>query len=609
MKKFVSLLTVLTLLIGALAILPVSANDTENTPSLDSYLLTHWDFSGDDVYADKAPAGTTKDQLSPAINSAKITCNDGVVTLNGNGDGSGTRYLFAPDSGDLFRTPMADATNDYDRTLFIKFKISDPKLTSTQRYEIVSQNGALRLRNKFEISNGKNEVQASTKVGQTDSHENTISSSSLFTADTWLEVAICYDKGYDETTGKQTLTYTMYAKDNTTGTWSQKAQLSSSSTGSSWQKYTPTKDWSSQECKNANNATSCDNATSCRTQNGCENYFCIGANPHGVALGNNCDLLVDDIRVYGKALSTAELGTINVTESQPSDPLPPAPTVEGTMISKGHSLTLAGKTNINYYFDLNEDSDYEVKNTEIVMLTDKSGKAVITKNLKDLEKTEQNGYKLSYGVSAKQMSESFTLTVKDGDTVLYTDEYSVQSYAIYVLTKASNYEAELVELVKTMLNYGAYAQISFNYSTDKLANEGYEISELPEINVSGEWGAKVNGAVNGLAYSAATLVLNDKTHVVFKFDVSGVAINDIKVEGADDYKIIAGRTLQIQSEGLVASELDKYVQVTVTVGDESVTVSYSPLAFIVNMADEGGTTKDLVKALYAYHNAAKAYVK
>jgi hypothetical protein len=265
-------------------------------------------------------------------------------------------------------------------------------------------------------------------------------------------------------------------------------------------------------------------------------------------------------------------------------------------------------TNINYYFDFNEDADYEANGTETVTITDEAGEDVMTCSLNELERSEQNGYKLTYGVSAKQMSESFTLTVKNGDTVLYTDAYSVRSYALYILENSSNYEKELIDLVKTMLNYGAYAQVAFDYSTDNLANEGYVMTP-PDITVTEGLGAIVNGSVSGLTYSAATLVLSNETHVALKFNVNGVDANSITVEGCEDYKIIAGKTLQIQSAGLVASDLDKYVQITVKAGDESVTVSYSPLAFIMNMANENGTTKDLVTSLYAYHLAAKNYVK
>ena len=67
--------------------------------------------------------------------------------------------------------------------------------------------------------------------------------------------------------------------------------------------------------------------------------------------------------------------------------------------------------------------------------------------------------------------------------------------------------------------------------------------------------------------------------------------------------------LQVESDGLVASALNDEVSVKVTVGDESITVSYSPLAYIMNMADStDANTQNLVRAMYAYHVAAEAYV-
>ena len=71
---------------------------------------------------------------------------------------------------------------------------------------------------------------------------------------------------------------------------------------------------------------------------------------------------------------------------------------------------------------------------------------------------------------------------------------------------------------------------------------------------------------------------------------------------------ITDNVLQVKSAGLVANELDRAVSVTVRVGAESVTVSYSPLTYMMNKANaENGATRDLVRALHAYYLAAAAY--
>ena len=58
-------------------------------------LVAHWDFEGDDVYADKATAGTVADNV---VANGTVIVADGVATVTGAG------YLEAPDSADLDQT-------------------------------------------------------------------------------------------------------------------------------------------------------------------------------------------------------------------------------------------------------------------------------------------------------------------------------------------------------------------------------------------------------------------------------------------------------------------------------------------------------------------------
>ena len=77
MKKLVSLLTVLTLLLGIVAVLPVSAAD-----ALTDHLVTHYDFAGDNPLADKAEAGAASDTLKTFCDSGKLDFStNGQVTL------------------------------------------------------------------------------------------------------------------------------------------------------------------------------------------------------------------------------------------------------------------------------------------------------------------------------------------------------------------------------------------------------------------------------------------------------------------------------------------------------------------------------------------------
>ena len=612
MKKLISLLTVLTLLLGALAVIPVSAGDTD---TLDDHLITHYDFAGDNVLADKAANGSSTDNLTAFTNDGKVDLStNGYVTLNQNG----RRFLYAADSDDFFKTTES-------RTLFIRFNISGYQNNARSYYPMATQNGAL---NVFTDTPKKTDgvvvgtsIRAATTILGANSSSDKIVENAVFSTNTdptgvgtnqWFEIAISYDKTYDQD-GNLTLMSTLYTQ-KSDGTWKVRktcdSSLSSSivctDTGS--HTHNNNVDFERDEC--LYNGTTCSaNSSGCRSKLiGTADAFILGANLHMCDLGNNSTLILDDVRIYDKALNLTEVSSISatITNPEPTPGVVPPPAGDDSdteqFTNVGHSLTLDGNTDINYYFKPVDGA--QISDNAEVKLT-AGGKQVDVKTLSEVAKTDGT-YKYSYGIPAKQMNDVFTLTVTDGGATVYTNTYSVRQYVDTIL--AGNYSTELKALVKAMANYGAYSQLAFNYDTDNLANAGLNLAAPADITVTEGLGADTEGSASGISYSAATLVLNDVTHVVFKFIVSGVALEDITVTGADDYKLIAGTTLQVKSEGLVADKLDNEVTVAVTVGGETLTVSYSPLAYIMNMANaEDANTQNLVKAMYAYHVAAQAY--
>ena len=99
-----------------------------------------------------------------------------------------------------------------------------------------------------------------------------------------------------------------------------------------------------------------------------------------------------------------------------------------------------------------------------------------------------SGETVKVNVAAAQMTDTIGLTVKNGEETVHTGEYSVREYADTIL--GGSYDAEVKDMVKQMLNYGAAAQTYFNYNTEKLANAGYELetaaavpTDVPEITV------------------------------------------------------------------------------------------------------------------------------
>ena len=100
--------------------------------------------------------------------------------------------------------------------------------------------------------------------------------------------------------------------------------------------------------------------------------------------------------------------------------------------------------------------------------------------------------------------------------------YTVRDYAKYILDSKNGYGEDTIGLVKAMLNYGAYAQLYFNYNTDTLANAGYETTEaINGVNAGTlsdyAYNADNNHLPEGITATAVNLVLESETVLDLKF--------------------------------------------------------------------------------------------
>ncbi|MBQ3133864.1 MAG: hypothetical protein IJC17_06305 [Clostridia bacterium] len=75
---------------------------------------------------------------------------------------------------------------------------------------------------------------------------------------------------------------------------------------------------------------------------------------------------------------------------------------------------------------------------------------------------------------AKNMTDEFTATLKNGNTVLDTVTYSVKEYAETVIATGN---AAAVKAAKALLNYGAAAQVEFGYNVSALANADLDAAD------------------------------------------------------------------------------------------------------------------------------------
>lgn len=229
--------------------------------------------------------------------------------------------------------------------------------------------------------------------------------------------------------------------------------------------------------------------------------------------------------------------------------------------------------------------------------------------IREMTPDENGYYVVAVEMAAAQMTEEVALYMTSSAGELINKTYTVRDYALALIN--GDYSDEIKALAKQMLNYGAMAQKYFNYKTDALANAGLEIT--PATVPTEAEKVVVNGRVSGIRLYGATLVLKGKIAVRYYFQATA---------GVEDCSFTVGETpCEVkEKDGLYYVEVadiapDAYsedITLTVSSEEESLSVTYSPMHYIVRKSNSDSSSaalKNLLQGLYGYHDAAVAYVK
>lgn len=228
------------------------------------------------------------------------------------------------------------------------------------------------------------------------------------------------------------------------------------------------------------------------------------------------------------------------------------------------------------------------------------------------------GYLLiSNAMPATMMADVFTVDVIVDGVSVQSYETSIRQYADYVLDPPEN-DTTITEkdqaLVKEMLNYGAAAQTHFGHNTENSAIKGLDMTGVGTNDVP-TTGDKLAGGGNieGVTPHGATLVCRSKIAVRFLFKLENGAegltfkVGDTPVTPV---YVAANDWWQVEATDIAPQNLDKDVQVTVTDGVSTFTMTYSPLTYMIRMNNKettSSTMKALLKAMYNYYLAAADY--
>ena len=217
-------------------------------------------------------------------------------------------------------------------------------------------------------------------------------------------------------------------------------------------------------------------------------------------------------------------------------------------------------------------------------------------------------YRFSCELYAKQIADVAVVQFMKGDTpVGDAVSYSAMRYCVNKITK--NDEPEIVDLCKAMLNYGAAAQLYFNYNTENLANASLSEAEkkLPDVDASA-YKYSVTGSEAGIKAKSATLMLESEVKVRVYFTLTGSKTID-QYTFTIDGKVVTPKYNEkgwyVETDGIPAKDLDKMFEVKVG----GITVSYGALSYVNSKhAVSNELEANLARALYYYFQEAEAYL-
>lgn len=276
----------------------------------------------------------------------------------------------------------------------------------------------------------------------------------------------------------------------------------------------------------------------------------------------------------------------------------------------GMSMSLGGDIGVKLYMIIDERIVNDSSAYMQITLPNVAEPVTVRVSQAEKNTAEKPGttlYVFRCGVAAKEMTAPISAQLfADGlQSEVYT--FTVQQYANTILKDPAKYAKEQ-DIVRAMLNYGAYSQAYFGYNESSLANEG-----LSNTGVSGVSAKTINKPYvstgtklpDGVTFAGATLSLKSETTLSLYFkelDVNtAFACGDKKVETVKNGGYVVARIRGIKAEKLT----DDFI---LSFGDNRVT--YSPMTYCYNVLNGGSANNKLqnvCRALYLYAQAAKNY--
>ena len=356
-----------------------------------------------------------------------------------------------------------------------------------------------------------------------------------------------------------------------------------------------------------------------------------------VSISGKLAEIFDNVKANGQTIENKggqyviEFGDedVKVTVNEVDDPF-------GTRLY-GHSISLDGDIGVNFYMELDDNvassetaymefsvPNGSIKETQIVYVNAQTDESLPYASVKTYEGKRYYAFKCK--VTAKDMTSVITAQMKDGDNKGAVYKYSVREYAAYVIEHPEEFEDNdsVVDLVKSMLDFGSFAQKYFNNNIEDkdLANYGLDTVKDEVSSVSAdeiESDDAEEELPEGLEFEGSTLSLKSETTLSFYFKNPGdidfsVALSDQNPSGLSietDKTSYDGYTI-VRVRGICAIDLDKTITLNISVdGDTSkYYVSNAALSYCRTAISSTTTSEELknvCRSLYLYWYYAREF--
>ncbi|MDO4418881.1 MAG: hypothetical protein Q4B92_00795 [Ruminococcus sp.] len=280
----------------------------------------------------------------------------------------------------------------------------------------------------------------------------------------------------------------------------------------------------------------------------------------------------------------------------------PAPQKPATVA--GHSISLGGNIAVSFYMELSDEVVADADAKVVFTLPTKAKKTVY---VKDAPISDKGYYVFTCEVAAKEMASDISAQVITSKEKSDVFKYSVKEYGELILSDSEAYAKE-VPVIKAMLNYGASAQTYFGYNTENLANES--LSDGDKVLGNADFTAyqpKLTGKEAGVSYYGSRLSLKSETAIKHYFYIEDEEnVPEFKVNGAEVSAQKKNGYYEIKISDIIAQCLDS--SFVVTAGEFSLEYSVLSYGYLAMQGSDTNLT-NVVKALYAYNQAADTYVQ